>query len=110
MKDDDLLFGVDDLNRWKWREFPQDWMADRQRSLLERLRQRVTELKTTTASTPTNKPCLTAPTAPPQPCGRSSSPARSSPEPAEIGDGQRIADGLEAGPASERGLPRLVSA
>lgn len=75
MNDDDLLFGVGDLNRWKLRELPQDWLADRQRSLLERLRQRVTELNNTTATTPTNRPCLKPPAAPLQPRGGSTAPA-----------------------------------
>ncbi len=36
--DDDLLFGVDDINRWKRRELPEDWLTNRCDILLARLR------------------------------------------------------------------------
>lgn len=38
MNDDDLLFPVDDLERWKRRELPKDWLVNRQALLLARLR------------------------------------------------------------------------
>lgn len=73
MNDDDLLFPVDDLDLWKKRELPEDWLAERQRSLLERLRERASALRKTTASNSTNKPPITPPAAPPQPFGGSPS-------------------------------------
>lgn len=38
MNDDDLLFPVDDLERWKRRELPKNWLVNRQALLLARLR------------------------------------------------------------------------
>lgn len=38
MNDDDLLFLIDDLERWKHRELPKDWLANRKNVLIERLR------------------------------------------------------------------------
>ena len=35
---DDLLFPLDDLERWKRRQLPKDWLANRQKLLLERVR------------------------------------------------------------------------
>lgn len=38
MNDDDLLFPMHDLELWKRGDLPRDWLIDRQRALLERLR------------------------------------------------------------------------
>lgn len=38
MNDDDLLFGSDDLERWKRRELPNDWLARQRDVLLARMR------------------------------------------------------------------------
>ncbi|MFC5373807.1 hypothetical protein ACFPIF_14670 [Brevundimonas faecalis] len=54
MNDDDLLFPMDDLDRWKRRELPKDWLANRQNLLLERLR-RLAEEAEGTAGCPTPK-------------------------------------------------------
>jgi hypothetical protein len=43
MNDDDLLFPIGDLERWKRRELPKDWLANRQNLLLERLRRLAAE-------------------------------------------------------------------
>ncbi|KJV37680.1 hypothetical protein VH88_15205 [Brevundimonas sp. KM4] len=45
MNDDDLLFPMDDLERWKRRELPQDWLAQRQEILIARLRAQAAELQ-----------------------------------------------------------------
>lgn len=50
MTDDDLLFPVDDLERWKRRELPQDWLAKRQETLIARLRATAAELQRLAAS------------------------------------------------------------
>lgn len=47
MNDDDLLFPVDDLERWKRRELPKDWLVNRQKLLLARLRGLATECENT---------------------------------------------------------------
>lgn len=55
MNDDDLLFPVDDLERWKRHQLPKDWLANRQNLLLERLRRLAAEAEDTSgcsASTP----------------------------------------------------------
>lgn len=44
MNDDDLLFPVDDLNRWKRRELPEDWLVTQQAELLKRLRRQADRL------------------------------------------------------------------
>lgn len=54
MNGDDLLFPMDDLERWKRRELPKDWLANRQNLLLERLRRLAEEAKGT-AGRPTLK-------------------------------------------------------
>lgn len=38
MNDDDLLFGVDDLERWKRRDLPQSWLGDQIAVLIARSR------------------------------------------------------------------------
>lgn len=43
MNDDNLLFPMDDLERWKRRELPKDWLANRKNVLIERLRRSATE-------------------------------------------------------------------
>ena len=55
MNDDNLLFPTDDLERWKRRELPKGWLADRQKLLLERLR-RLAEEAEGIAGRPTPKP------------------------------------------------------
>ncbi len=45
MSDDDLLFPVDDLECWKRRELPEDWLINRQNLLLERIRCLATDAK-----------------------------------------------------------------
>lgn len=55
MNDNDLLFPMDDLERWTRRELPEDWLADRKNVLLERLRRLAAEAEGTlgcSASTP----------------------------------------------------------
>lgn len=38
MNDDDLIFGVDDLERWKRRDLPQSWFGDQIAVLIARSR------------------------------------------------------------------------
>lgn len=38
MNENDLLFPLDDLERWKRLQLPKDWLANRQNLLLERVR------------------------------------------------------------------------
>lgn len=45
MNDDDLLFPVDDLERWKRGDLPRDWLINRQKALLERVRTQAAELQ-----------------------------------------------------------------
>lgn len=57
MNDDDLLFPLDDLERWKRRQLPKDWLANRQNLLLERLRRVAGEAEGASGcSAPTPKP------------------------------------------------------
>lgn len=48
--DDDLLFGVDDLERWKRRELPPEWLKERKDILLARCQTQATMLKKLLAS------------------------------------------------------------
>ena len=52
---DDLLFPLDDLERWKRRQLPKDWLANRQKLLLERLRHLAAEAKSASRRS-TSKP------------------------------------------------------
>lgn len=45
MNDDDLLFPVDDLDRWKRGELPKDWMDDRYEALQARCRAQTVKLR-----------------------------------------------------------------
>ena len=44
MNHDDLLFPVDDLDLWKKRELPEDWLAERMDILIARCQAQSTEL------------------------------------------------------------------
>lgn len=46
MNDDDLLFGMDDLERWKKRTLPNDWLEQRMAVLIERQRAQLANLTT----------------------------------------------------------------
>lgn len=48
--DDDLLFGVDDLERWKRRELPPEWLKGRKHILLARSRAQSEQFKKMLAS------------------------------------------------------------
>lgn len=45
MNDDDLLFGVDDLERWKNGELPDPWFEDQKNVLVARCQVHVEQLK-----------------------------------------------------------------
>lgn len=45
MNEDDLLFPVNDLERWKRGDLPRDWLIGRQKALLERVRAQAAELQ-----------------------------------------------------------------
>lgn len=48
--DDDLLFPVDDINRWKRRELPEGWLAHQKDVLLARCHAQTARLKKLLAS------------------------------------------------------------
>lgn len=71
MNDDDLLFPLDDLERWKRRQLPQDWLAKRQVLLIARIHAQAAEVN---KPSPPKAPSLTPatpPVAPPKPGGSS---------------------------------------
>lgn len=45
MINDDLLFPVDHLNRWKLRQLPDDWMTKQSDALLARMRAQAAKLQ-----------------------------------------------------------------
>lgn len=45
MNDDELLFAVDDLELWKGRSLPRDWLEQRMAALIERQRTQATDLE-----------------------------------------------------------------
>lgn len=47
MNDDDLLFPMDDLERWKRGELPKDWLKRQRDALLARMRAQTSELQRT---------------------------------------------------------------
>ncbi|WP_155988104.1 hypothetical protein [Brevundimonas sp. EAKA] len=55
MNDDDLLFPLDDLENWKHRQLPPDWLSNRKKLLLERLRHLAAEAKSASRRS-TSKP------------------------------------------------------